>query len=151
MFPNLSPPKPRAHSSIDWMNTGLRVGIDAPMDLKVKVWTIWLVGKDKIKTFMNFLLMYYRNRSYNINKSVLCYIKISTFDLTETYNYDPMSVYNTDEEEIAVTRATIETDEPSIQPVTATLSLLSSTPITASTYALSPSTELPVLVTRAPI
>ena len=70
--------------------------------------------------------------------------------MTATSNSDQMSVDNTDNE-IIITISLIDTDKPSFQPVTDTLSSSSSTPRTASTYALSLSAVVPVVLTRAPI
>ena len=55
------------------------------------------------------------------------------------------------DDELFVTISPIDTDKPSIQPVTDTSSSSSSTPRTVSTSGLYPSSEAPVVVTRAPI
>ena len=80
-----------------------------------------------------------------------------------------MSVDNTDDEEKVVTKASIETDkpppssaepvvvtraqidieEPPFQPVTSNLSSSGSTPINASTYAITFSFGFPIVVTRS--
>ena len=49
---------------------------------------------------------------------------MSTVDLTATSNSDLVSVDNTDNEELVLSRAPIKTDKPSIQRVTANVSSL---------------------------
>ena len=75
----------------------------------------------------------------------------STIDLTATSNYDPISVDNTDDEEIFITRSPIDTDKPSIQPVNSPLSSSSSTPRTSPMSELSTSAAVRKVVAISPI
>ena len=91
--------------------------------------------------------------------------------LTATYNYDPMSVDNTYDEEQVVTKSLVDTDKPSpsdevsifvtrapidsekppFQTVDDTLSSSSSTPINTSTYSLPFSAGVTVVLKIAPM
>ena len=90
------------------VNTRVIEGINTPINKGQKLESLLVEGEDKIKILLKFLLMDHRKIRDRTKKLVLCHPKKKTVDLTATSSYDPTSVNNTDDEELVVTRATID-------------------------------------------
>ena len=55
--------------------------------------------KENIRNLFQFMLMDHTKSRDIKNKLVICYPNLYTVGLTKTPNYDPMTVYNTDDDE----------------------------------------------------